>query len=116
MNLTDVVSELDKQIGRLQQARTILMGGVQGAILRTTTVSGGRRGPRRMSAAARRRISEAQRARWAKVKGGQNQKTSPATPIDVKHSKQKSNISAEGRARIAAAQKKRWSKTRKAAA
>lgn len=110
MNLTDVVSELDKQIGRLQEARRILTGGVEGGGLQSA-VETKRRGPRRMSAAARRRISEAQRARWAKVKG--TQKT--PTPIDAKRGKRKGTISVEGRARIAAAQKKRWAKVRRAA-
>jgi len=53
-------------------------------------------GASRMSAAARRRISLAQRARWAK------QKT--ATP--------KRTISAAGRKRIAAAQRARWAKVK----
>ena len=114
MNLTDVVSELDKQIGRLQEARRILVAGVEGDGLQTAETTK-RRGPRRMSAAARRRISEAQRARWAKVKAARNQKTSAPTPIDLKRRTQKRTISAEGRARIAAAQKKRWAKQRKAA-
>lgn len=114
MNLTDVVSELDKQIGRLQEARRILTGGVEGGGLQSTATTK-RRGPRRMSAAARRRISEAQRARWAKVKGGQEKSGATPTLIDAKRGKQKGTVSAEGRARIAAAQKKRWAKMRKAA-
>jgi hypothetical protein len=55
--------------------------------------------PRRaMSAAARRKISLAQKARWAKAKG---------------HApKPKRTISAAGRKRIAAAQRARWAKVR----
>ena len=55
--------------------------------------------PRRtMSAAGRRRISLAQKARWAKAKG---------------HApKPKRTISAAGRKRIAAAQRARWAKVR----
>jgi len=55
--------------------------------------------PRRtMSAAARKRISLAQKARWAKAKG---------------HApKPKRTISAAGRKRIAAAQRARWAKVR----
>lgn len=52
-----------------------------------------------MSAAARRRISLAQKARWAKQKA--------ATP--------KRTISAAGRRRIAAAQRARWAKVKRAA-
>ncbi|MGD0601389.1 MAG: hypothetical protein ABR988_16305 [Terriglobales bacterium] len=51
-----------------------------------------------MSAAARRKISVAQKARWAKAKG---------------HApKPKRTISAAGRRRIAAAQRARWAKIR----
>ena len=53
---------------------------------------------RKMSAAGRRRISLAQKARWAKHKA-----------------KPKRTISAAGRKRIAAAQRARWAKVKSAA-
>jgi hypothetical protein len=53
---------------------------------------------RTLSASARRRISLAQKARWARAKGH--------TP------KPKRTISAAGRKRIAAAQRARWAKVR----
>jgi hypothetical protein len=56
--------------------------------------------PRHMSAAARRKISLAQKARWAKARG--------------QASKPKRTISAAGRRRIVAAQKARWAKVRAA--
>jgi hypothetical protein len=53
---------------------------------------------RTMSAAGRRRISMAQKARWAKAKG---------------HApKPKRTMSAAARGKIAAAQRKRWAKVR----
>jgi hypothetical protein len=55
-----------------------------------------------MSAAARRKIAAAQRARWAKVKG----KTKPAG--------KKRTMSAAARAKIAAAARARWAKYRAA--
>ena len=55
-----------------------------------------------MSAAARRKIAAAQRARWAKVKGT----TKPA--------KKKRTMSAAARAKIAAAARARWAKYRAA--
>jgi len=55
-----------------------------------------------MSAAARRRIAAAQRARWAKQKG---QKIVP-----IRASKRR--ISPQGLANIRAAAKKRWGKVR----
>jgi len=56
--------------------------------------------PRHLSAAARRKISLAQKARWAEAKG--------------QAPKPKRRMSAAGRARIAAAQKARWAKVRAA--
>lgn len=59
-----------------------------------------------MSAAARRKISLAQKARWAKR----------ATNAQVVNSaKPTRTISAAGRRRIAAAQRARWAKIKKAA-
>jgi hypothetical protein len=59
---------------------------------------------RRMSAAARRRIAEAQRKRWAVLKQGSAAKASAASTS----AKKKRRMSASGRARIIAATKKRW--------
>ena len=58
---------------------------------------------RKMSAAARARISAAQKARWAKTKG---QKVVSIAP--------KRHISAAGLARIRAANRARWAKVRAA--
>ena len=114
MNRTEVIRQLDLEIKRLQDARSILADGAGSANVSTNQAQEQHRGPRRISANARRRIAEAQRARWAKLKGAQ--KPSAPTPITMKTSAKKASISAEGRARIAAAQKKRWAKQRKAAA
>jgi hypothetical protein len=56
-----------------------------------------------MSAAARKKISLAQKARWAK-------NTAAEKPVDI--SKPTRTISAAGRKRIAAAQRARWAKIR----
>ena len=61
-----------------------------------------KRGRRRMSASARRKIGLAQKARWAKAKGVE---TAPAAG-------KRRRMSAAGRARIAAAAKARWAKFR----
>jgi hypothetical protein len=55
-----------------------------------------------ISAAGRKRIAAAQRARWAKVRG----KAKVATP--------KRTMSASSRRKIAAAQRRRWAKARAA--
>ena len=65
---------------------------------------------RRMSAAARKRIAMAQRARWARDRG-ESVSSAPA----MKTPKKKRRISPEGLKRIIAATKKRW-RLQKAAA
>jgi hypothetical protein len=57
---------------------------------------------RKMSAAGRKAIAEAQRKRWAASKG----QAEPKAPKPAKKAKRK--LSAEGRANIVAALKKRW--------
>jgi hypothetical protein len=78
--------QVQKQLQRIDQALAALGGSTNGT-------------SRTMSAAARRRISLAQKARWAK------QRTA----------KPKRTISAAGRKRIAAAQRARWAKVKRAA-
>jgi hypothetical protein len=60
-------------------------------------------GPRRMSAAARARISASQKARWARTRG---QKVVSIAP-------KRRRISAAGLANIRAAQRARWAKIRR---
>jgi phage major head subunit gpT-like protein len=59
-----------------------------------------------MSAAARRRMARAQRARWARARANN------VVPISAKRGKH--TISAAGRKRIAAAARARWAKFRAA--
>jgi hypothetical protein len=63
MNMTDVLSQIDAEISKLQHARSILAGGDKAGNGRAIT-SG--RKKRKISAAGRARIAAAQRARWAK--------------------------------------------------
>ena len=62
MDTAQLISEIDSEISRLQQARALLAGG--------HTVNGAqpRGGKRTLSAEARARIAAAQRKRWAKQK------------------------------------------------
>jgi hypothetical protein len=92
-NMNVVVQQLkkerehaQKQLHRIDEALAAL-GSVSNGVSRT------------LSAAARRKISLAQKARWAKVKG---------------HApKPKRTISLAGRRRIAAAQRARWAKVKR---
>ncbi|MEZ0254473.1 MAG: hypothetical protein ACAI37_04305 [Chthoniobacter sp.] len=68
---------------------------------------------RGLSAEGRARIAAAQKARWAKTKGGEAVEASAdATPKAGKRRK-KRNLSPEARARIVAAVKRRWAKAKK---
>ena len=68
---------------------------------------------RKMSAAARERIAEAQRKRWASAKKESGVAPKPAKPVSKKP---KRRLSVEGRKRIIDATKKRWAAVRAAAA
>jgi hypothetical protein len=89
---------LDEQI---QELRAMLP---RNGVSRTAS-SEPARGPRkrrRMSADARRRIAEAQRKRWAAIKG------QSATAPMKQDRKPKRKLSASGRKRIVEANRKRW--------
>ena len=84
---------LDSQISEL---RTMLNG------TRPKAVAAPQRGPRRkVSAAARKRMAEGQRKRWAAAKRA-------SEPAVAQPTKRKRRLSAAGRAAIVAALKKRW--------
>jgi hypothetical protein len=87
-------ARIDAQIADL---RAMLSGGPARA---TATPEAPTRKRKKFSAASRRKMAMAQRARWAAIKG-----TSPATS---KPAKPKRRISEEGMKRIVAATKKRW--------
>ena len=76
------------------------LSGMDAALRAFAGVYSGTNGKRQISAAGRKRIAAAQRARWAKVRG----KAKVATP--------KRTMSAKSRAKIAAAQRRRWAKIR----
>ena len=92
---------LRKQIASLQSKLSDLFGG---ATPKLKPVKRG--GKRPMSAEGRERIAAAQRARWAKSKGG-------ASPVAPKGSKKRSGLTPEGRARLAASMKARWAARKK---
>ena len=93
-NLKDKIQTLERKLGQ---------------ILGSSTESATQDAPkkrRKMSAAGRARIAEAQKARWAKLKG----KKLSAKPAK----KTKRKMSAAARAKISAAAKKRWAKAKAA--
>src|SRR5437773_9914672 len=98
-------SHIDSQIAEL---RSMLDGGrTQSAV--TPSATGKRK--RKFSAASRRKMAAAQKARWAGIKKS-------SEPPQIAQPKKNRKMSAAGRAAIAAAVKKRWAavKAKKAAA
>jgi hypothetical protein len=99
-NLTDAIQQLRAErreaqlhVEKLDQAITVIESLNGSGTSRKTNQ------PKRIiSAASRRKMARAQRARWAKANG--------------QASKPKRTISAAGRRRIAAAQRARWAKVR----
>jgi len=96
---------IDAQIAEL---RAMLSGGLSEPAVRPEAPTKGKR--KKFSAAALRRMKEAQQKRWAKVRGA----SAPPTPATPEAQKPKGRLSEAGKAAIAAATRKRWA-ARKAA-
>lgn len=94
---------LTEAIEKLQDELNLIYATLSNAVAPEIKTRKKRRGG--MSAAGRARVAAAQKARWAKIKGG----VDVGNPDDKKA---KRNMSAAGKARIAAAQKKRWAKVK----
>jgi hypothetical protein len=99
-------TRIDVQIAEL---RAMLDGGTKPTPAAMPEAPTGKR--KKFSAAARRRMKEAQQRRWAKIRG-ESATPAPATP---EAPKPKRRLSKAGRAAIVAALKKRWA-AKKAAA
>jgi hypothetical protein len=95
---------IDTQIAEL---RAMLIGAPDTEKLAST------KGTRRkFSAAARKRMREAQQLRWAKIRG----ESKAAAKAPAKTAKPKRGISAAGRKALSIAMKKRWAAKKAAAA
>ena len=108
MDIQNLVSDLKAERNRLDQAISALEVLASTAPRRgrppKATSTGGKR--RRMSPAARKRISEAMKQRWAKWKG----KSAP------KKAKTRPPMSAAARKKLSALMKARWAAKRKSKA
>jgi hypothetical protein len=98
MSVANILEALDKEIADLTQARTVLVG-LDGSTVKVTAVKA--TGKRTFSAAARRKMAAAQKARWAKARSGRPS----AKPQSTKRTRV---MSISARRKIAAAQKARW--------
>jgi len=97
-------TEIDSQIAEL---RSMLTGSTPTAAAPEAPATK----RKKFSAAARRKMALAQKARWAKIRG----ESEPAAPAPAKAPKPKRKLSAAGRAAIIAATKKMWARRRAAA-
>lgn len=100
--------EIDAQIAEL---REMLSGGPTETAAAATPEAPAKNGKKR-SASVRRKMAEAQKARWAKIRG-ESEPPAPATAPNAPKKKRK--LSAAGRAAIIAATKKMWAAKRAAA-
>jgi hypothetical protein len=104
-DIAGVLKELQEDRNLIDRA-VALLAQLNGNLGGRAVVSKGSRPP--LSADARRRIAEAQRARWARVKAGKG--------VPKRSSKPASRVmSIAARRKIAAAQRARWAKLKKAA-
>ena len=112
--LNGIIDQLERQKTAIEKALTALRQ-IEGIAAPATATeiktSAEALTPRKFSAASRRKMALAQKARWAKIKG----EIEPPSPITPESPKPKRRISAEGMKRIIAATKKRW-RVQKAAA
>jgi len=107
--LTNALEQLREERNRAQKEVTQLdkaIAAIQGLVGGQYSNANGR-GKRTISAAGRRRIAEAQRARWAKMKGLRPVLVKTAGPA-----RRTRTMSAAARRKIAAAQRARWAKFR----
>ena len=97
--IRDERKQAQSRVGKLDEVIQGLLGINTFAPLRN-----GAQRSRTLSASARRRISLAQKARWARVRA--------RNVVSIVSKRGKHTISAAGRKRIAAAQRARWAKVR----
>jgi len=105
-----------KQIAALEDGLKGLFGPTPVSLAGMQTEQPRRRGRpkgKTMPAAARAKIANAQRLRWAKSKGLESAtQAGPVEPSPVSKTRKKRTMSAAGRARVAAAQRARWAKVK----
>jgi hypothetical protein len=104
MKLAGIVRQLEVEQDRVK-AEVQKLDAALAAVGSLNGSRGARRGRKPMSAAARRRIAAAQRARWAKFRGRKAGRSK--SPISIRSER---HISAAGLAKIRAAQRARWAK------
>lgn len=114
-SFTGIIDQLERQKVAIERALAALLEvdspATAGQVEPAAAPEAPTRIRKRFSAAARRKMVLAQKARWAKIKG-EVESSAPPAPEPPKP---KRRISAEGMKRIIAATKKRWRLQRAAA-
>jgi hypothetical protein len=111
LNGTDtIIRQLEQLASGIDRALTALRGitDQDGRVVAATPSGVVQRKRRRMSAAARKRIGDAARKRWAAVRAAQGS----AKPATVKRRRRR--LTSEGRQRVIEATKRRWALKRAA--
>src|SRR5579872_5845908 len=113
----DLIEYLNDEIAHLTEIRGVLLGreSHDRAISRRSSTASVSPQKRRLSAAARKRIGDAQRARWA-ARRGRAALAKPASgkpESNLKTLKKKRVFSAASRRKMAAAQRARWANRNK---
>ena len=101
---------ISEQIESLQSQLASILGGSAPLVGSAPAAPKARKGKRTVSPEARAKMAAAQKARWAKKKGG----AAPAAPA-AKAAKRKGGLTPEGRAKLAAGMKARWEARKKGA-
>ena len=114
-NLDNVLRELRQEhshaqleVEKLDKAISV----IEGLAGKSVVATNGARPRRRMSASGRRRIAEAQRARWAKLRKPPQPAVKANAATSPSAARPKRKLSPAGRRRIIAAAKARWARAR----
>ena len=102
ITISEQIESLQSQLASILGGSAPLVGSAPAPTARKV-----RKGKRTVSPEARAKMAAAQKARWAKKKGGEAPAAKPA--------KRKGGLTPEGRAKLAAAMKARWDARRKGA-
>ena len=94
MNTEQIIAQIDEEISKLQQAKTLLLGnvGVKPRVGRPKKSDERAKGV--ISAEGKAKIAEAQRKRWAKIKKKTTVKTVAKAPKPVKKAAAKKAVKA----------------------
>ena len=110
MTNDQIIAAIDAEIGKLQKAR-VLLSSIEGTVKETAPAAKKPAKRRRLSAAARKRIGDAQRKRWAAVAAAKK----TAKPAPVKKAAKKAPAKKAPVAKKAVAKKASAAKAKKAA-